>query len=120
MKKILYIALVAVLASCVGTPQNSDTKTLCGGWSEYSSLDSASLAVFNAAVVNTDSVGYVPATVARQVVAGMNYKYECETVNYLDRAKNAKVEITIYAPLRGKPQVTKIEPINKNYGNENQ
>lgn len=91
----LTLSAVCVwLASC-STSSTPKSAVMTGAYSPYAALTAADDSLFNAVMSAHQELKLSPRKVSRQVVAGMNYRFEC-----LD-ASRKKVEIVIYEPLPG-------------------
>ncbi len=85
---------------------------IVGGWSEFKCVDKPSLAVFDEAISGYAGVHYTPVAVSQQLVAGMNYRFFCNSkVVYPDSLNGAAI-VSVYKPLEGKAYVTSIMPIH--------
>lgn len=105
MKHFISLAILSLaLLSCSIT---SDQKPkLAGGYSNYGKVSQEELTMFQTAVSDYDStLCLTPQKVSRQVVAGMNYKFECR-----DRKKQNH-NVIIFKPLpgRGNPKVVSLD-----------
>lgn len=96
MNKLLnFIATVAastlLVVSCITSTRTHEPLT--GAYSPYTRLTAEDAALFNAVMASHQEMKLTPKKVSRQVVAGMNYRFQC-----LD-ARGKKVEVVIYEPL---------------------
>jgi hypothetical protein len=89
---------------------------ILGGWSAFRAVDSEDVAIFNKATEHLLGVDYTPLEVSTQVVAGMNYRFICESKVVAPGTESHKATVTIYQPLKGDPIVTNISieyaPVN--------
>lgn len=102
----IVISLVSLLTihSCSITPDKE--YNLAGGYSKYDKVSKEELQMFEDAIHSYDStLCLTPQKVSRQVVAGMNYKFECA-----DKEKRTCV-VKIFKPLPGQgiPRVISID-----------
>jgi hypothetical protein len=80
-----------------------------GGYGAFEPLDDEAKAVFQQAKAGLRVVEYTPLSVARQVVAGMNF---CFYANAKARDQSvSRVRIVVFKPLSGAPRISKIEPL---------
>ena len=94
MKTVKTLALAAIIismASCASTPK----EPMVGAFEKSTQLTEAVDSLFKAVVLSHSDLQLRPLKVSRQVVAGMNYRYEC-----VDKNKK-KVEVIVYEPLPG-------------------
>ncbi len=89
----------------------SNTETLVGGWTKYHDLTKEDRIVFEEAIKESEGklggVIYTPYAVSTQVVAGTNYRFECNASRPpSDIIWKAIVEI--FKPLDGEPYITGI------------
>ncbi len=94
MKTIKTLALAAIIismASCASTQK----EPMVGAFDKSTKLTEAEDSLFKAVVLSHSDLQLRPLKVSRQVVAGMNYRYEC-----VDKNKK-KVEVIVYEPLPG-------------------
>ncbi len=61
------------------TKTTKKSTTLLGGWSPYKPLTTEDFVVFNEASESIHGVNYKPLLVAKQVSAGINYRFICDT-----------------------------------------
>lgn len=92
MKTILFaFAAIAVgMASC-GTSRD----TMTGAYDKSTKPTAAEDSIFRVAVSSNGKLDLKPLKVARQVVAGMNYRFTCIDSN------RKKMEVVVYEPLPG-------------------
>ena len=80
---------------------------MVGGWTKYHPLTPPDTEIFKIALAGFVGVTYDPNMVSTQVVAGTNYRFNCNaTQPPADVIWDAIVEI--YQPLTGKPYITGI------------
>jgi len=82
---------------------------LCGGYTEQRDITEEEMELFRKVMEAAGaSVEYTPLSVATQVVAGLNYRFWCR---YDDKSEDSPAHcfITIYQPLQGDPEITKID-----------
>lgn len=85
--------------------------TLTGGaWTAFHKLTESDQQVFNEALEGFVGVKYVPESVSTQVVSGTNYRYNCNA-SLPSGGETWKATVEIYAPLTGKPHITKIDKL---------
>ena len=88
--------------TCRRAAVQDERKELCGGYTAQRELSDEEKALFNE-VAASSAEGFVPVSVATQVVAGINYKFIC-------KGPSDETEIiTIYKPLSGQARITSIE-----------
>ena len=90
--KIFALAITLLgVASCA----DSQKACLVGAYGKSSRLTAEEDSLFKAVVLSHNGLQLRPVRVSRQVVAGINYRYECIDPN------KCKVEIVVYQPLPG-------------------
>ena len=117
MKQILVFATACLLAiSCgpnsgkikekIEDVEQSERDMITGSFTEPREVTAEDLEVFEAAIAkydpSTDSQArpvYVPTSVSTQVVAGVNYLFECD--DNTPGADRPKIQILIFQPLPG-------------------
>jgi len=117
MKKIIILAALSFAAvSCISDSdrvrdkireiEERDNAMIAGAFTEPRPVTAEDLVVFNAAIEkyepSTDSQVrpiYVPTSVSTQVVAGVNYLFECD--DHTPGADRPKIQILIFKPLPG-------------------
>ena len=111
MKRLvcLGIALVLMLTVCAASAE-----MMVGGW-ELAEAQGAALAdegaqaAFEKATKELDGANYVPvALLGKQLVAGMNYRYICESTAVLPGAEMTYALVTVYQDLEGNAEITEI------------
>ena len=103
MKKIIFalMACAAVMTGC--RAHKAEDRPTTGGYSIELKVDSDDMAVWNAVKATTPQLNeFTPVTVRRQVVAGMNYRFNCRD------KQGGEHEVHIFNPLpeAGTPVVT--------------
>ncbi|ADV43795.1 protease inhibitor I42 family protein [Bacteroides helcogenes] len=78
-----------------------------GGWGEYEPLTDEEKSIFQTCMT-LKGVDYTPMLVAKQLVAGYNYRYFCMTKSVTREPKFGFAKVTIYAPLKGEPVLESI------------
>lgn len=93
MKQVLVILLFAVsLGGCHQVPQNNILRQqICGGYTSYRPVTEKDLAVFEQYYTGEEVL--TPFEVATQVVAGINYRFRCHSL------QNEVVEVVLFVPL---------------------
>lgn len=91
IKTLALTAIIICMASCASTRKTE----MVGAFDKNTKLTEEEYSLFKAVVLSHSDLQLKPLKVARQVVAGTNYRYEC-----VDRNKK-KVEVVIYEPLPG-------------------
>ncbi len=82
-----------------------------GSYSPYTSkIDGAAQEAFNEAV-KILGVKYSPVAVSQQVVAGLNYKFFCNTETVTPFPHSGAAIVSIYKPLNGPAHLTGIKDI---------
>lgn len=84
-----------------------DKKALVGAYGEYREPEESDLEIFNKATENYEYFTLVPKRVKTQVVAGLNYIFECETLD--SEGNKGTCEVYIYKPLQGDPVLKSVE-----------
>ncbi len=84
--------------------------TLVGGWSSYGPLSAEDKKVFDEALNGFVGVTYTPESVAKQIVAGTNYRFKCEA-SMPPAMVVWEAIVEIYAPLDGRPHIVSISRI---------
>ncbi len=88
----------------------SNQEVLAGGWTAYHDLTREDKKEFDKALKGFVGVHYTPESVSTQVVAGMNYRFKCESsIPPAEVIWESIVEI--YQPLKGDPHITGIVKI---------
>ncbi len=104
-KEVLY---EEVFPYTVVTAEAAATNALkVGGWSEYEPLTDEEKTIFQTCMT-LKGVDYTPMLVAKQLVAGYNYRYFCMTKTITREPKFGFAKVTIYAPLKGEPVLESI------------
>ena len=123
MKKTVFVLLfvcvfgISLLIGCApdNTPADvsqevsGDTPDIAGGFTEPRKPDAEDIALFESVIENnTDgTVLYTPELVQTQVVAGLNYFFSA-TADPQDGTAPFYVNVSIYQPLTGDPELTDI------------
>jgi hypothetical protein len=107
-RRILLAGLTLAMAGIAAHAQADEPPApLVGAYGAFEPLDDEAKAVFKQATEpQAQDRLFSPLTVARQVVAGMNF---CFTADRRSRSGLSRVRIFIFKPLHGSPRVTKIE-----------
>lgn len=96
MKQKLSLALsiisCIIFVSCASCKTNDD-KHLCGGYTQYRTLDEEDMKLFEATYKG--EITLEPFEVATQVVAGTNYRFRCRD------SKRKVYVVVIFQPLPG-------------------
>ena len=83
-----------------------------GSYSTFTcKIDEAAQQAFNEAVVIL-GVKYTPVAVSQQVVAGLNYRFFCNTETVSPYPYNGAAIVSIYKPLNGPAHLTGIKNID--------
>ena len=80
---------------------------LVGAYSEYRDLEESDLEVFRQATENYAYLNLVPKRVRTQVVAGLNYIFECDSIG--PDENSSPCEVSIFKPLQGAPVLKSVE-----------
>ncbi|CAM1374033.1 phosphatidylserine decarboxylase [Tenacibaculum xiamenense] len=88
------------------TKTTKKSTTLLGGWSPYKPLTTNDLVAFNEANDGIHGVYYKPLLVAKQVAAGINYRFICDT-SAPPAMATWKSTLEIFKPLNGPAYVKK-------------
>ncbi|HNW97673.1 MAG TPA: hypothetical protein PKK00_04580 [Bacteroidales bacterium] len=88
-------------------------QVLVGAWSIYTSkIDEQAQQAFKEATHGLVGVSYSPVAVSQQVVAGMNYRFFCNTKLITPIYLNGAAIVSVYKPLKGEAHITSITPIH--------
>ena len=91
---------------------STTTADLVGAYSLYTfKIENEAQQAFDEAIKGILGVKYTPVAVSQQVVAGLNYKFFCNTQSVSPFPHNAAAIISIYKPLNGNAHVTGIYAI---------
>ncbi len=91
----------------------SNTSKLLGAYTPYScQIDANAKAAFAEATRDILGVRYLPVAVSQQLVAGMNYKFFCNSESVTQFPVNGAAIVSIYKPLDGPAHVTGIQQIH--------
>jgi hypothetical protein len=87
--------------------------TKVGAFTEYScEINDEAKQAFNEALNGLLGVKYTYVAVSQQVVAGMNYKFFCNTESATRYPNTGAAIVSIYKPLKGDAHITNIKEIN--------
>ncbi|KYG75072.1 putative outer membrane protein [Roseivirga ehrenbergii] len=90
----------------------SNSTNLVGAFSPYTCKMSAEAeGAFKEAVDGLLGVTYSPVAVSQQVVAGMNYKFFCNTQAATRYPNNGAAIVSVYKPLKGAAHITHIQEV---------
>lgn len=90
----------------------SNTTELLGAFSPYTcKIDENVKVAFDEAIKGILGVAYTPVAVSQQVVAGMNYKFFCNTKSSTLYPINGAAIVSIYKPLKEAAHITHIQSI---------
>ena len=90
----------------------SDKSEFVGAFSLYTcDINQDAREAFQEAMEGLTGVGYQPVAVSQQVVAGMNYKFFCNSRQATRYPISGAAIVSIYKPLDGKAHVTNIQNI---------
>jgi hypothetical protein len=111
-RRLIFGGLILALATFVATAQEARVPSapMVGAYGALEPLDDQAKAVFQQATAGIEDE-YTPLSVARQVVAGMNFCFTADRKARGEGAPATRVRIVIYKPLSGAPRITKIEPL---------
>ena len=91
----------------------SSTTNLVGAFSTYTcTIDNEAKTAFKEAMNGIVGVTYSPVAVSQQVVAGMNYKFFCNTEMVTRYPVKGAAIVSIYKPLKGDAHITGIQDIH--------
>lgn len=89
-----------------------DTKVVVGAWTDFDfSIPPEAKEILHTITSKLLGVKYVPVAMATQMVAGTNYCFLCEATGVFPGACTSLVEMFIYRPLQGEPQLSGIKPV---------
>ena len=94
----------------MATEKSKEKDIIGGGWTPYRPLTSDDKTLFDQAMEGFTGVSYIPFLVATQVVAGINYKFKCNS-SLPGSAGGREAIVEIFAPLDGEPYLTGIHRI---------
>lgn len=90
----------------------SNTSNLVGAFSPYTcKIDARAKDAFVEATKGLMGVSYEPVAVSQQLVAGMNYKFFCNSEAATQFPLNGAAIVSIYKPLDGPAMIHNIQPI---------
>lgn len=101
------IAEEDVKAFLEGLAAGQDNEQMVGAYSDFRPLEEDDLEVFNKATEGYDYLHLQPLAVATQVVAGLNYIFNCATAGPDGNA--SECEVFIFRPLNGDPYLKAVE-----------
>lgn len=123
-KYLILLVVVCTVSACGHTARTGrqqqqkevaeaqkTAQPLCGGYTGQRALTDDERQLFEDVTRELDGVGYVPESVATQVVAGINYRFICTAKTVTRRPETYQAEITVYKPLpgQGDPKITAIK-----------
>ena len=118
MYKILILASAALAMTACGGPGNKkatqpekeEKRMLSGGYSEPRPLTDEEAVLFKKVTEGLDGVEYTPQSVAKQIVAGTNYRFICKAVPVTRNPRPYEAIVVVYQPLpgQGEPRITEI------------
>ncbi len=105
IKTLALIAIIIGMASCASTKKSQ----MVGAFGKSTKLTAEDDSLFKAVVLSHNDLQLKPVKVSRQVVAGMNYCYEC-----VDNNKK-RVVVIVYEPLSGQGDARILSINGKDY-----
>jgi hypothetical protein len=85
---------------------------LLGTFSPYTcDITSEAKGSFDETMKDIVGVEYTAVAVSTQLVAGHNYNFFCNTTYITNPIRTGAAIVSIYAPLEGRPHITRIQPI---------
>lgn len=93
--KTLKLFTVTAMALCMASCASIRKSPLTGAYDKSTKLTAKEDSLFQAVVLSHSDLQLKAVKVARQTVAGTNYRYEC-----MDKNKK-KVEVVVFQPLPG-------------------
>ena len=91
----------------------ANTPDLVGAFTPYTcNISKTAHKVFQEATDGLLGVRYELVAVSQQLVAGVNYKFFCNSEAVTQFPLNGAAIVSIYKPLEGRAHVTHIQPIN--------
>lgn len=93
--KTLRLFTVSAMALCIVSCASIRKSPMTGAYDKSTKLTAEEDSLFQAVVLSHSDLQLKAVKVARQVVAGTNYCYECRDKN------NKKVEVVVFQPLPG-------------------
>ena len=85
---------------------------LVGGYSKFTCVDAVDMNLFEAVLAGLVGVVYEPFAVAKQIVAGTNYKFLCNATMMTNPTKEYTAEVIIYKPLESEAVLTHIVEVD--------
>ena len=118
MKKLLTVLFILLMVfTLVGCDsKKEEEEPMVGGYSEVEdkNLTPELIEMFESAFDGYDGASYTPVMlVATQVVAGINYKFQCDGVKTTNPMMQGTYYVYIYKNLQGEASVLKIETIEE-------
>ena len=101
-KTMAFAGALLLMAACACDKGDR----LVGAYGKSGKLSAEEDSLFNAAVLSRAGLRLRPLKVSRQVVAGMNYRYECVDEN------GQKVEVVVYQPLPHTGEEARVTSVN--------
>jgi len=93
--------------------QLKEEAVMVGAFSTFScNIDGQANNAFNEAFENFVGVKYSPVAVSQQVVAGMNYRFFCNSKMVTPFSVNGSAMVSIYKPLNGNAHIVSIQNID--------
>lgn len=89
IKTLALATIIIGMASCASTQKSQ----MVGAFGKSTKLTTEEDSLFKAVVLSHSNLQLKPHKVSRQVVAGTNYRYECNN--------KKEVEVVVYEPLPG-------------------
>ena len=90
----------------------SKTTNLVGAYLPYTcNIDAIAKQAFEEATHGLVGVRYTPAAVSQQLVAGMNYRFFCNSEAATVYPSNGAAFVSIYKPVDGKAHITGIQNV---------
>lgn len=105
IKTLALIAIIIGMASCASTKKSQ----MVGAFGKSTKLTAEDDSLFKAVVLSHSDLQLKPVKVSRQVVAGMNYCYEC-----VDNNKK-RVVVIVHEPLPGQGDARILSINGKDY-----
>lgn len=94
------------------TTEKLQEQVLVGAWTEFAcKIDEQAKKAFKEAM-QLVGVSYTPVAVSQQLVAGMNYRFFCNSKVVKPYSLNGAAIVSIYKPIEGQAHVTSITSIN--------
>ena len=93
------------------TTEKDQKNLMAGAWSEYICMNKQAEQVFNEVEMPL-GVSYKPVAFSSQLVAGMNFRFFCNSKVIYPHSLNSAAIVSIFKPLEGKAVLTSITPIH--------